>query len=122
MRISGGRVGFAMGIPTSVLETRGAKTGKLRRNVLIYFHDGDRVTVMPSKAGAAEHPAWLHNIRATPDVAFGGHAFRATVVTDRTELDRLWALADRVFPPYAAYRQRAARVGRTIPIVQLSPR
>jgi hypothetical protein len=27
-----------------------------------------------------------------------------------------------VFPPYAAYRERAARVGRTIPILQLVPR
>jgi hypothetical protein len=29
---------------------------------------------------------------------------------------------DRVFPAYASYRKRAARAGRTIPIVQLGPR
>jgi hypothetical protein len=35
---------------------------------------------------------------------------------------RLWELADRVFPVYASYREKAARVGRTIPILQLVPR
>jgi deazaflavin-dependent oxidoreductase (nitroreductase family) len=122
MRLSGGRLGFAMGLPTAVLETRGARTGELRRNVLIYFHDGDRVTIMPSKAGAPEHPAWFHNVRANPDVTFGDQPFRARVVTDPAERARLWSLADRVFPPYAAYRERASGAGRTIPLVQLEPR
>jgi hypothetical protein len=35
---------------------------------------------------------------------------------------RLWDLADRVFPAYARYRERAARAGREIPILQLVPR
>jgi hypothetical protein len=46
---------------------------------------------------------------------------RATVVGDETERDRLWALADRVFAPYAVYRREAAQANRTIPIVQLDP-
>jgi hypothetical protein len=45
---------------------------------------------------------------------------RATEVTGTTEQDRLWVLADRVFPAFANYRHDAAKVGRTIPIVQLS--
>jgi hypothetical protein len=45
---------------------------------------------------------------------------RATVVGDEAERQRLWALADRVFAPYAAYRREAAKAGRTIPIVQLT--
>jgi hypothetical protein len=47
---------------------------------------------------------------------------RATVVGDEAECDRLWRLADRVFAPYAAYRREAAKVNRTIPIVQLTAR
>jgi deazaflavin-dependent oxidoreductase (nitroreductase family) len=119
MRLTGGRIGGGLILPTAVLETRGARTGKLRRNVLIYFHDGDRVTVVASKAGAPEHPAWFHNLRAHSDVRFGGHPFTASIVEDEQERDRLWGLADRVFPPYARYRERAARTGRQIPIVQL---
>ncbi|HYC53488.1 MAG TPA: hypothetical protein VEL28_00915 [Candidatus Binatia bacterium] len=34
----------------------------------------------------------------------------------------LWTLADRVFGPFAAYRAAAARAGRSIPIVRLTPR
>jgi hypothetical protein len=72
------------------------------------------------------HVVWkvdpFHNLQADPDVTFGGIPMRATAVSDEAERERLWALADRVFPPYAAYRRDAARVSRTIPKVQLTPR
>ena len=68
--------------PTAVLETTGAKTGARRRNAVIYFHDGDRVTIVASNAGSPRHPSWYHNLRAHPDVVFGGVAMRATVVDD----------------------------------------
>jgi deazaflavin-dependent oxidoreductase (nitroreductase family) len=122
MRMTGGRVGLGLVMPTALLETRGAKSGAVRRNVVIYFHDGDRVTIVASKLGLPNHPAWLHNLRADPDVTFGGIPMRATVVGDEAERRRLWALADRVFAPYAAYRREAARANRTIPIVQLTAR
>ena len=121
LRLTGGRVGMAMLIRTAVLETTGAKTGLPRRNALIYFHDGDRVMVIASKGGEPQHPAWFHNLLAHPDVRFGGIPMRAEVVTDDAERDRLWALADNVFPPYAKYRRVTAEVGRTIPIVGLTP-
>jgi deazaflavin-dependent oxidoreductase (nitroreductase family) len=107
---------------TALLETRGARTGRLRRNATIYFHDGDRVTIVASKRGAPEHPSWFHNLVAHPDVEFGGLPFRADVVEDEAERDRLWELADRVFPQYADYREQAAAAGRVISIVQLAAR
>ena len=122
MRLTGGRLGFGLMLPTAVLETTGARSGQARRNVVIYFHDGDRPTVIPSKAGAPEHPAWFHNAVANPEVRLGGQPFRVEVVDDESARTRLWALADQVFPPYADYRRRAAEVGRSIPILQLVPR
>jgi deazaflavin-dependent oxidoreductase (nitroreductase family) len=122
MRLTGGRVGMGLMLPTALLETRGARTGHLRRNGVIYFHDGERVTIIASKLGAPEHPSWFHNARANPDVQLGGQPFRVEVVDDEASRARLWELADRVFPPYATYREKAARVGRTIPILQLVPR
>jgi deazaflavin-dependent oxidoreductase (nitroreductase family) len=122
LRLSGGRVGLGLLLPTALLETRGARTGRLRRNGVIYFHDDERVTIIASKAGMPHHPAWFHNLRAHPEVRFGGRPFRAEVVDDESERARLWQSADLVFPPYATYRERAARTGRTIPIVQLRPR
>ena len=120
MRVTGGRLGMGLTLPTALLETRGARSGAPRRNAVIYFNDGDRVTIVASKLGLPENPAWFHNLRAHPDVTFGGILMRATVVSDEAERQRLWTLADRVFAPYAAYRREAAKAGREIPIVQLT--
>ncbi|HZI90090.1 MAG TPA: nitroreductase/quinone reductase family protein [Thermoleophilaceae bacterium] len=122
LRATRGRVGMGLVLPTALLESRGAKSGELRRNAVIYFHDGDRVTIIASKAGDPKHPAWFHNLRAHPDVTFGGIPMRATVISDEAERQRLWTLADRVFAPYATYRRDAAKAIRTIPIIQLTAR
>lgn len=122
MRVTRGRLGFDLMIPTALLQTRGARSGKVRRNVVIYFHDGERVTIVASKLGLSNHPAWFHNLRANPEVALGGAPMRASVVEDEAERRRLWALADQVFAPYAAYRREAAAANREIPIVQLVSR
>jgi deazaflavin-dependent oxidoreductase (nitroreductase family) len=122
LRASRGRVATTLVFPTALLETHGARSGAARRNAIIYFHDGERVTIVASNAGAARDPAWYHNVRAHPDVVFGGIPMHATVVDDEGERDRLWALADRVFPAFAKYRKQAARTGRTIPIMQLVAR
>jgi len=122
LRLSRGRVGMGLLLPTVLLETRGARTGEPRRNGVIYFHDGERVTIIASKLGLPQHPAWFHNLRVHPEVKLSGRPFLAAVVDDEAERARLWQLADRVFPAYADYRERAARAGRSIPIVQLTPR
>lgn len=122
MRVTGGRVGMGLVLPTALLETRGARSGALRSNAVIYFHDGKRVTIVASKMGLDHDPAWFHNLLADPTVTFGGIPMRATVVDDEAERRRLWELADNVFAPYAAYRREAARAGRTIPIVQMTER
>jgi deazaflavin-dependent oxidoreductase (nitroreductase family) len=122
MRLTRGRLGMGLLLPTALLETEGARTGALRRNAVIYFHDGERVTIVASKLGLPENPAWFHNLRAHPDVTLGGEPMRAAVVEGRVERQRLWGLADRVFAPYATYRREAAESGREIPIVQLTPR
>jgi len=117
-----GRVSTALPLAAALLETRGARSGRARRTAVLYFHDGDRVTIIASLRGWSRHPAWYHNLRRHPDVSYGGLPFRAEVVQDPVERERLWLLADRVFPPYADYRAQAARTGRQIPIVQLVPR
>ena len=121
LRLTGGRVGTGLVIPTLLLETRGARTGRSRRNGVIYFHDGDRVILIASNAGRPAHPAWFHNARANPDVKLNGQPYRAEVVEDEAKRARLWELGDRVFPPFATYRESAARSGRTIPIFRLTP-
>ncbi|HEU5253603.1 MAG TPA: nitroreductase/quinone reductase family protein [Solirubrobacterales bacterium] len=120
LQATGGRLGTGLFIPTALLETTGARSGKPRRNGVIYFHDGDRPTIVASKAGAPENPAWFHNARANPEVRLNGRPYRAEAVVDAAERDRLWRLADRVFPPFATYRREASQAGRTIPILRLT--
>jgi deazaflavin-dependent oxidoreductase (nitroreductase family) len=122
LRVTRGRLASTLVFPTAVLETRGARTGTRRRNAIIYFHDGARVTIVASNAGSPRHPAWYHNLRAHPEVTFANIPMRATVVDDEAERERLWVLADRVFPAFASYRRDAEKVNRTIPIVQLTER
>lgn len=119
LRLTRGRIGTGLAIPTALLETVGARSGEPRSNGVIYFHDGDRVILVASKAGAPTHPAWFFNARANPEVKLNGRPYRAEVVDEEAERARLWNLGDRVFPPFASYRERAAKSGRTIPILQL---
>ncbi|GAA3193005.1 nitroreductase/quinone reductase family protein [Actinocorallia longicatena] len=120
MRLTGGRLGMGLLLPTGVLETRGARSGLTRRNVVIYFHDGEEVVIVASHAGAPAHPAWYHNARSHPDVLFNGCPFRAEAAAE-DDLPRLWSLADQVFPVYATYREEASTAGRDIPVLRLLP-
>ncbi len=122
LRLTRGRLGTGLLLPTALLQTRGARTGLVRRNAVIYFHDGERVTIVASQAGRPENPSWFYNARANPDVLLGGQPFRAEVIDDEATRTRLWELADRVFPAFAAYRDSAAQAGRVIPIFQLIAR
>src|SRR5271166_5125259 len=56
-------------IPSLLLHTVGAKTGKQRTTSLTYARDGDSYLVVASKGGAPEAPGWYHNLKAKPDVA-----------------------------------------------------
>lgn len=121
-RLTGGRLSTAVGLPSALLETRGARTGRWRRHGVIYFHDGEVVTIVASQAGAPGNPAWYHNLLANPDVFFNGQPFTAHEVEGETARQRLWELADAVYPAFADYRSSAAEHGRTVPILQLVPR
>jgi deazaflavin-dependent oxidoreductase (nitroreductase family) len=122
LRLTRGRVGTGLIIPTLLVETVGARSGQPRRNGVIYFHDGDDIVLIASNAGRPTHPSWFFNLRANPDVRLNGAPYRAEAVEDEVERERLWELGDRVFPPFATYRESAARSGRTIPILRMVAR
>ena len=121
LSLTRGRLGSTGPVASAVLETRGARTGAPRRTATLYFNDGDCVIIVASYRGEPRDPAWYHNLRAHPDVVFGGLPFRADVVRDEAERKRLWDLADRVFPQFVDYRAWASAAGREIPLVRLVP-
>src|SRR6478735_5594560 len=69
---TGGREGNTLrdrGLPVVVFSTRGAKSGKVRKQPLMKVeHDGAYLMV-GSQGGAPTDPAWVANLREHPDQA-----------------------------------------------------
>jgi deazaflavin-dependent oxidoreductase (nitroreductase family) len=122
LKRTGGRVRMAGPLPTLLLTTRGAKSGAARENALVYFHDGEDVILIASNFGQDRNPAWYYNLLAHPDEArLNGESYSA-VEEAGAERERLFALAVRLYPGYADYRRRTDAIGRTIPVMRLTPR
>jgi hypothetical protein len=121
MALFGGRLPSFMPFAAGLLETRDARNGRPHRRAAVYFNDGEDIVLVPSKGGMATDPHWLENALASPEVTFGGQAFRAELVTDEAEWSRLVELGDAYYPPYVTYRAHAARHARRIPVLRLVP-
>ena len=118
-----GRLKVALGQPILLLHTRGAHSGQSRTTPLLYTpHDGGFI-VVASKAGAAHHPAWYHNIRAHPEavtIELGGkHTAVRPRVVEEPERSELWRHVNDNYNGYDTYAERAG--GRIIPLVVLEP-
>jgi deazaflavin-dependent oxidoreductase (nitroreductase family) len=121
--MTGGKFGLFLGQPVGLLETIGARSGQMRQTPLLYLDDGDRVILVASKAGAAKHPAWFHNLSANPRVSFLRRGGRRGDYTAReaegAERDELWARVNDLYAGYDTYQDRAG--SRRIPVVVLDP-
>jgi deazaflavin-dependent oxidoreductase (nitroreductase family) len=120
-RETGGEVGhiWKEGSTILLLTTTGRKSGEPRTTPLIYAQDGDRYVIVASKGGAPEHPGWYRNIEKDPHVELQvkDDVFAATASTaEGEERERLWRLANRVWPHYDEYAQKT---DREIPVVVL---
>ena len=118
-----GRLKVAMGQPILLLHTRGARSGEPRTTPLLYTAHGGGFIVVASKAGAAHHPAWYHNLRAHPDavaVEIGSrHIPVRPRVVEGPERAVLWRRVNDNYNGFDAYQERAG--ARTIPVVLLEP-
>jgi|1185.fasta_scaffold236183_1 deazaflavin-dependent oxidoreductase (nitroreductase family) len=120
LRLSRGRLSTGMGQTYVLLHARGAKSGIERSTPLLGTKSGDAILLVASKAGAARHPAWFHNVRANPDVTVtvdGEQRSMRARVAESEERERLWAVVCDHYSGYAAYQARAG--GRVIPVVVL---
>lgn len=120
---SGGEDGHMWnGVPTLVLTTRGRKSGRFRRNALIYGVAGDDHIVVASKGGDDEHPLWYRNLLADPTatIQVGSEVIPVSARSaDAAEKPALWRRMVDIWPPYEEYQQRTSR---DIPVVLLSRR
>jgi deazaflavin-dependent oxidoreductase (nitroreductase family) len=123
MPLTRGRMSTGLGQPVVLLHVRGAKSGAERTVPLLATKQDDLVVLIASKAGAAKHPAWFHNVKANPDVEVTLRNERVPMhatIAEGEERERLWAMAVDNYSGYARYQTRAG--DRTIPVVALRPR
>ncbi|GAT09563.1 deazaflavin-dependent nitroreductase family protein [Mycolicibacterium novocastrense] len=67
-KLSGGKysfAGIAAGLPTVILTTTGAKSGKPRAVALLGIPHPDGVAVVAANYGGATHPGWYYNLGRT---------------------------------------------------------
>jgi deazaflavin-dependent oxidoreductase (nitroreductase family) len=103
-----------------LLTTTGARTGRRHTTPMMFHHDGDRIVVMASNAGATRAPDWYHNLVADPHVVVevGEERYEAVATTLRgAERDRVWHDVTTLFP---FFTDHAANAGREIPLVDLA--
>lgn len=122
---SDGRFGHRMlGVATLLLRTTGRRSGATRTNALVYVRDGDDYLLVASNGGSDRPPAWLHNLRADPNVEIQVGRDRQPgtariIEPSDPSYERLWKLVnENNRDRYTAYQRQTAR---PIPIVAVRP-
>jgi deazaflavin-dependent oxidoreductase (nitroreductase family) len=122
-RLTGGRVVLSGAlVPSLVLETTGAKTGRPRTTPLACLPlDDGSFLVVGSNFGRDHHPAWTANLAANPDatVTYRGRRIPVTAtLLDAEAKAAVWSRLAAVWPNYDRYTEvsgRDLRVFRLVP-------
>ena len=121
-RISGGRIAGRMGkAPIMIITSKGSRSGKQRKNPVLYLADGENLVTVASAGGAEKNPSWYTNLMNNPEASVAIKRATRTVHARKAspqERERLWPLLTSMFPGYADY---AKKTKREIPVVILAP-
>ena len=105
--------------PIVVITSRGAKSGKLRKNPVMRVEKDGVYAAVASKGGAPEHPVWYYNFLANPEVDLQDgpepHTYVARVA-EGAERAEWWEHCVAQFAPYADYQ---VKTDREIPLFLL---
>ena len=108
------------GTQTLLLTTKGRRSGEPRTSPLIYAPYGDDAyTVVASKGGSDEPPAWYLNLVESPEVEVQvrGDRFKARARTaSAEEKPEMWKTMAAEWPAYDDYQRQTER---EIPVVVL---
>ena len=120
-RANGGVVGGQFdGAPLLLLHTTGARSGDPRVTPVVYQKADGGWAVFASYAGAANNPAWYHNLMAHPRtvIEVGSETVEVTArEAAGAERQAIWDAQKAAMPGFAEYEEKAA--GRTIPVLVL---
>ena len=119
---SGGTAGTLLrGVPTVVVTSVGASSGKLRKHPVMRVEQDGVYAAVASKGGAPENPAWVANLRKNPVVELQDGTVKGDYrAREATEDERAawWQRAVAVWPDYESYQ---AKTDRQIPVFLLEP-
>ncbi|MFC7497140.1 MULTISPECIES: nitroreductase family deazaflavin-dependent oxidoreductase [unclassified Nocardioides] len=98
--------------PIVVITSKGAKSGKLRKNPVMRVERDGVYAAVASKGGAPEHPTWYHNFLSHPEVELQDkgekHVYRVRVA-EGSERAEWWERAVAQYAPYAEYQEKTDR-------------
>ena len=107
-------------VPTLMLWTIGARSGRVRSACLPYFRVGDDLVIRGSNGGGPTDPHWVHNVRAHPEawIRVARHTRRARAHVARgEERERIYAELARQSRSTELYQKMCAP--RELPLVVL---
>lgn len=93
--------GIVAGMPSVILTTTGAKSGKRRTVVLLAIPHPDGLAVVAANYGGAKHPGWYHNLKNNPaaTVTIEGDTWPAIARSPTPiERDEIWAKGVDIYP------------------------
>ena len=99
-------------MPSILLVTTGAKSGKQRETPLATVPLGEAFYVVGSNFARESHPAWSYNLLANPDatVVFKGDRIAVQAhLLDAAEKAAVWGELTALWPTYDAYEERTER-------------
>ena len=100
------------GFPIMVVETKGAKSKKIRNIPLIYVHLDGMPILVASLGGMPKNPNWYYNVKAHPEVKIstvdGSRNYLAVEVSKDKKAD-LWPLICSFYPDYETYQNNTTR-------------
>src|SRR3954452_955340 len=109
--------------PVVVYTTRGAKSGKIRKNPLMRVEHDGVYAMVASQGGAPQHPTWYFNLKAHPDqvtVQDGDRVMDGVARELAGEEYAQWGVvAAAAYQDCADYQERTVR---KIPIVLVEPK
>jgi deazaflavin-dependent oxidoreductase (nitroreductase family) len=121
---SGGTEGLTLldtGLPVVVVTSRGAKSGKLRKNPLMRVEHDGKYAAVASVGGAPKNPVWYYNVVADPHVEVQDGPIKQDMIAREVtgeEKAQWWDRAVAAYSPYAEYQ---AATDREIPVFVLEP-
>ncbi len=120
-RANAGRVGGRLaGVDLMLLTHTGVRTGRALVTPLGHIVDGDDLVIVAANLGSAAHPAWYHNLVATPSVTVevGSSTYAAVAhLATGAERSRLWSTLVGLKPFLVDFQAKAGT--REIPVFVL---